>query len=436
MAYETDEKLKNYLDTNQLYREQMCLAILALDRRFSNLHPRHPRGGPDGGRDIEATDKDGRLVYGAIGFVNQANDSAKQKRTIKIKFKDDLQSALNCSIKPDAFVFFTNVNLVASEKDELIKESKKYGISYCEIFDRERLRISLDSPDGLAARFQYLNISLSEAEQASFFARWGDDIQSIISTGFQRLEHTINRVLFLQEANDPINNFTVSIELDKRYTAEDIGHYRFFCILDLMEPMSSIPSILFGSSDRAKRIRSDDSDVSDEFLLSLPSGIKYGICAGEWEQEPETHENKQDINDKEKYRCRCYQSSIGRNDVEFLSISYSKSSFFRIPPYLSLKDIDEAIFIICMNKSLAQKVQAIHLYSNAYKLREYHLSDFLVDCSEYDPSFPVKFTSEELTDPWVRIRPKDYSIFRMDFFSETPKRLFVHKQIVDSLKIE
>jgi len=52
--YETDERLKNYLDTNQLRREQLCLAVMAIDRRFSDVRPRHPRGGPDGGRDIEA----------------------------------------------------------------------------------------------------------------------------------------------------------------------------------------------------------------------------------------------------------------------------------------------------------------------------------------------------------------------------------------------
>lgn len=45
MAYVTDEQLKGYLDTNQLHREQMCLSILALDKRFTNVRPRHPRGG-------------------------------------------------------------------------------------------------------------------------------------------------------------------------------------------------------------------------------------------------------------------------------------------------------------------------------------------------------------------------------------------------------
>ncbi len=42
MSYLTDERLKSYLDTNQLHREQLCLALLALDNRFTNVRPRHP----------------------------------------------------------------------------------------------------------------------------------------------------------------------------------------------------------------------------------------------------------------------------------------------------------------------------------------------------------------------------------------------------------
>jgi hypothetical protein len=29
MPYDTDERLKGYLDTNQMHREQMCLAVMA-----------------------------------------------------------------------------------------------------------------------------------------------------------------------------------------------------------------------------------------------------------------------------------------------------------------------------------------------------------------------------------------------------------------------
>lgn len=81
MAYDTDEKLKSFLDTNQLHREQLCLAILALDKRFTNVRPRHPRGGPDGGRDMEAQFRGTELAYRAVGFVNQATDAEEKKRT-------------------------------------------------------------------------------------------------------------------------------------------------------------------------------------------------------------------------------------------------------------------------------------------------------------------------------------------------------------------
>jgi hypothetical protein len=38
MAYSTDERLKGYLDTNQLQRERVCLAILAIDKGFTNAN--------------------------------------------------------------------------------------------------------------------------------------------------------------------------------------------------------------------------------------------------------------------------------------------------------------------------------------------------------------------------------------------------------------
>jgi hypothetical protein len=209
LPYVTDERLKSFLDTNQLAREQLCLAILAADKRFSEVRPRHPRGGPDGGRDIEAVFRGGQRTFGAVGFLNQANDSDEQRRQIKSKFDDDLESALAADLKPVVFVFFTNINLTVGQKDELSERARARGLLHCEIFDRERLRITLDSVDGFAIRFQLLGMELSGAEQASFFARWGGEIQSVISTGFQSVERTLERILFLQEASDVLNILTV-----------------------------------------------------------------------------------------------------------------------------------------------------------------------------------------------------------------------------------
>jgi hypothetical protein len=103
MSYETDERLKSYLDTNQMHREQMCLAVIAIDRRFSDVRPRHPRGGPDGARDIEAVFNGVQRVFGAVGFVNQATDSDAHKRSAAKKFDDDLREALKQQARPDVF---------------------------------------------------------------------------------------------------------------------------------------------------------------------------------------------------------------------------------------------------------------------------------------------------------------------------------------------
>lgn len=373
----------------------MCRAILSIDKRFSDVRPRHPRGGRDGGRDIEAVYRENQVAYGAVGFVNQANDSEKQKKTIIGKFDSDLNSAISAEQKPSAFVFFTNINLTIGEKENLISKAKRLGLLFCEILDRERLRIALDSPDGFSIRFQYLNISLSEEEQASFFARWGDDIQSVISTGFQRIENTLNRVLFFQEASDALAHLTLLFELDKKYSAEEIGHFRMFCSMYLKEPKHKIMSIIFGSSDKSNRMR---SDLDVDSTAQTP-GIKHGISVGQWEQYidlDEANENggEEGEEDNEKFVCVGSSSRIGMDAVEFLSISYNKDSFIRFLPCLTLRDIDEAMFLPFVNKSLADKIKAIHIYSNGYKLQEISKSEFHVDSSEIEPNFPVTFSEE------------------------------------------
>lgn len=431
MPYQTDEKLKSYLDTNQLHREQMCRAVLASDKRFSDVRPRHPRGGPDGGRDIEATYREDQRVFGAVGFVNQANDSEGQKKKIKAKFTSDLESAVSADNNLKAFVFFTNINLTIGEKDSLIEEAKKKGIQFCETLDRERIRIALDSPDGFSIRFQYLNIPLSEEEQASFFSRWGDDIQSVISSGFQKVEGTLNRVLFLQEANDPISQLVLSFELNNKYSAEDIGHFRLFCYLTLKEPKHNVLSILFGSSDKSNRMR-DDSETN--FTEQTP-GIKYGIGSGQWEQRIDLKEDQDfDTEEDEKWTGVGSGSSVGRNEIEFLPITYSKDSLIRFSPVFSLRDLDDAMFLPFANKSLAEKVKAIHIYSNGYKLQEIDLSNINIDTTDINPNFPIHFDEEELKDQWVRIRPKNSSTFHMRFFEHTPKRMFTPSQVQNSLE--
>jgi hypothetical protein len=161
MPTDTDVCLRSRLDANQRDREQMCRSVLALDPHYSDVRPRHPMGGPDGGRDIEALFDGDRIAYGAVGFHNGANDSDEQKRRIRAKFSSDLASALNA--KPDlkVFAFLTNLHFTMGDQSEMKEEARRAGMEHCDVLDRERLRIELvrhtDSSSGsntLASRFQ------------------------------------------------------------------------------------------------------------------------------------------------------------------------------------------------------------------------------------------------------------------------------------------
>lgn len=365
MTYQTDEKLKNYLDANQMHREQLCLAVVALDKRFTNVRPRHPRGGPDGGRDIEAQFRGADLAYCAVGFVNQAADIEEKKKTIRTKFSDDLDSAWEATPRPSVFVFLTNVNFTAGEKDDLIAKARTKGFTFCDVLDRERLRVALDSPDGFAARFQFLNISMSEAEQASFFAKWGDEIQAVIATGFQEVHSTLAQLLFLQEATHPISGLHVQFKLDREYDAKEIGHFRAFCSIYLREPKLGILGILIGKTDKADRFRTDIRHMRDE-----RPGIAMGIASGQWKVAWENSQEKTDSSEsKEDDSTGRYQpigcgSGIGMKTVEQLVVSYKTDSFIRFSPVLSLIDFDECMLMPILNKSLAERLNCVRVFAN------------------------------------------------------------------------
>lgn len=440
MAYETDERLKGYLDTNQMHREQLCLAVLALDKRFTDVKPRHPRGGPDGGRDIEARFRGEELAYGAVGFVNQAADVEEKKKTIRAKFSDDLKSACEADIKPSAFIFFTNVNLTAGEKTDLVNQAQAKGFTFCDILDRERLRIALDSPDGFSARFQFLSIAMSEAEQASFFAKWGDDIQSVITTGFQEVHSTLSQLLFLQEATRPLLNFHIQFSLDKEYESSEIGHFRAFCSIYLREPKLGILGLLIGKADKSERFRIDIQNKRDE-QPGIASGIGFGQWRLAWEplslqadasQSDEKSEVDADVDDGKnlsKYVPIGYGSAVGMNKVRNLVVSYSTDSFIRFNPVLSLLDFDDCMVMPVLNRSLAEKIDCIRIYANGYMLLDLDRSGWVVDDSTFDVALEGVFSERELADPWVRVRPAKFaSMFCLSFADSVPVRMFKSKR--------
>jgi len=127
MPTETDLRLRSWLDANQRDREYMCRAIMALDSHYSDVRPRHPSGGPDGGRDIEAVHDGERVTYGAVGFINGANDSDAQKKKIRTKFADDLRAALKAKSDLKVFVFMTNLHLSVGDQEHLVAKAYPSG---------------------------------------------------------------------------------------------------------------------------------------------------------------------------------------------------------------------------------------------------------------------------------------------------------------------
>ena len=264
-------------------------------------------------------------------------------------------------------------------------------------------------------------IPLSEAEQASFLAQYGDRIQDVVSTGFQRIERTLNRILFLQEAADVLEGVAVRFQLKKSYTADEIGHFRAFVLIQLRAITHDIVTIWFGSSDKSRRF---SRDINDAERRNDPEGIAHGISGGQWERHvklptpnnakdqekngsiSQSADAKKNGEEADKYVQVGSSSSIGVDPVSVVVARYSHDDpLVRFRPRLQLRDLNDCMFMPVLNRSLADKLHSVQVFANGYKLSDIRPSDFLVDYSPFTAELSGSFTDKELADPWVRIRP-------------------------------
>ena len=115
----TEERLRYHLDSNQVMRERLCLAILPMMGPYTREKPRRPKGGPDGGRDIEAVYEGKIQAWGAIGFRNGGGNDEAARRDMQQKFRLDLERALSENPTLKVFFFFTNVDFTPSIIEDL-----------------------------------------------------------------------------------------------------------------------------------------------------------------------------------------------------------------------------------------------------------------------------------------------------------------------------
>ena len=219
----TEERLRNHLDSNQVMRERMCLALLPLLGPYTHEKPRRPKGGPDGGRDIEAIFQGEIPVWGAVGFKNGGGRDDSARTDAEDKFKGDLNRALEENSSLSAFVFFTNVDLTPNKIEQLKTYAQMKNVNTVDIFDMERLRHALDSPEGLIARLQYLDIPMSPTEQLSLVSKFGNQLQNAVTARFDRVEKTLGQMERFLDHQKPLLRLDVFIELHNSEASSSIG---------------------------------------------------------------------------------------------------------------------------------------------------------------------------------------------------------------------
>ena len=120
--------------------------------------------------------------------------------------------------------------------------------------------------------------------------------------------------------------------------------------------------------------------------------------------------------------------------IKSLVVSYSTNSFIRYQPELSLMDFDECMLMPILNEKLAEKLDSIQIFANGYMLLELGKSAFKIDNTTFGFDLDKAFSTDELSDPWVRIRPADFSsTFRLSFLDNVPLRMFKSKKITSEV---
>jgi hypothetical protein len=374
----TEERLRTWA-LAQEERERMCLGVLALDPRFSDVTPRRPKGGPDGGRDIEGIFDKREVVWGAVGFRANAIDSAEDKTWVTQKIKTDIASAKTTNPQLWGFVFFTNVDLTPGELRSLEQIVRENGLSFVEIFYRERLRIVLDSPRGLALRYQYLGISLSEPEQAAFFAEYGSQLESLIHRGFSEIDERLRRIEFFHECGAPLRGASVIIQLKHDYSPHEFGHFRFLAqLINLYEPEPH-PTLWIGGRDAYPKYHSGGQVQ-----------LRFGSKSLSWSRHP----------DERIHNMVFSASALSTNTIE------AGAPLHKRGPFKTLGDLDRKDLSIYVTKPLYDAIAGIYFVANDYVMAGAEAQMFSPLDSAPLALWPEALTPEEQEIPWLCVMLK------------------------------
>ncbi|MCP1854232.1 MULTISPECIES: hypothetical protein [unclassified Bradyrhizobium] len=433
---ETDRRLKDHLNTNQAKRERMCLEILTVQDGYTELQPRLPKGGPDGGRDIQGLFR-GDLFFGAVGFVNDATDTNQHRKQIQGKFSDDLDNALKSNPDkptPKGFVFLTNVGLTPGIIADLQRSAYERRVSYCEILDRERLRIILDSNRGYAIRLRYLDIPLSDAEQKDFFSAWADGITSLIGSG-KGIDQTTKRIQFLLESQLLLDDLSVIVKLDSPIWEACKGEFLFQTTLTLRVHSQGLVGFSFGGGTKTIVESPDEEQARGQ---KLTRNSQYGFGFSWIMPETEQHLPFKGTEDKQEYPKGVARTDTGmqyirtsgssaileaqRNILHFTVLS--EPFLFRFEPTCKLLELHGSMILFDCNKEIADHISEILIVGGGYELLKLNRRDLNFEKGRYERlKLPKEAKQQADSHEWIIIRPsRSISAFSIDLMHKTPKR--------------
>jgi hypothetical protein len=302
-------------------------------------------------------------------------------------------------------VFFCNVALTADEKSALAKHARKRGIEETDVFDRERIRIVLDSPEGLSIRFQYLDLELSSAEQSAFFARWGSDIESLISSSFDTVATRLSRIEFFMERERPLTRLDFYLQFENEVFHEDLGHFRVDFAMIGDPPNTDLRWMHIGVCDDRDRRRR-----TGYFSNIVWKTIAVDKTPGETEV--------------------VVLDMHGVLETPVCEIRGSISNDFETIPIFDYKlgDLEGNPFAFFVTRKIASRIARILIIANEYVIFSSERDSLNFSERDYKLQWPLKFTEDELKEPWIRVM-YEYDASRFNFSRYTPTRFFRPKTI-------
>jgi hypothetical protein len=98
-------------------------------------------------------------------------------------------------------------------------------------------------------------------------------------------------------------------------------------------------------------------------------------------------------------------SGVGVEKLERFAIAYQKEhSLLHFGDRFPLRDIDEAMIMPIINRSMAERIESFSLYANEYEILRVNKGEFRIDSTIFSPCIPAIFSDDETKDAWVRIR--------------------------------